>query len=311
MNIIETKDLVKKYGENIAVDSINLSINKGEIYGLLGPNGAGKSTIINMLCSILKPTNGSLKVFGVDIKSQNVEMKKRIGLVPQNVAVYKDFTAYENVKLFGQLYGLKGKKLNENIKNVLEIVGLLDKSKEQAKNLSEGMRRRLNLACAIVHEPELVIIDEPTIGADKYSKKIILNAIKRLNIKGTTIIYTTNYMEEAEMLCSKIGIIDKGKILVEGTVEELKSIVSDKNTLQVAVDDVYELELEEIKNTKGVSEIILDKNSLTINSKKEINNLDLLIKSITESNAQILNFKFKEITLDTVFLTLTGRSLIG
>lgn len=311
MNIIETNDLVKKYGENIAVDSINLSINKGEIYGLLGPNGAGKSTIINMLCSILKPTNGSLKVFGVDIKSQNVEMKKRIGLVPQNVAVYKDFTAYENVKLFGQLYGLKGKKLNENIKNVLEIVGLLDKSKEQAKNLSEGMRRRLNLACAIVHEPELVIIDEPTIGADKYSKKIILNAIKRLNIKGTTIIYTTNYMEEAEMLCSKIGIIDKGKILVEGTVEELKSIVSDKNTLQVAVDDVYELELEEIKNTKGVSEIILDKNSLTINSKKEINNLDLLIKSITESNAQILNFKFKEITLDTVFLTLTGRSLIG
>lgn len=311
MNIIETNDLVKKYGENIAVDSINLSINKGEIYGLLGPNGAGKSTIINMLCSILKPTNGSLRVFGVDIKSQNVEMKKRIGLVPQNVAVYKDFTAYENVKLFGQLYGLKGKKLNENIKNVLEIVGLLDKSKEQAKNLSEGMRRRLNLACAIVHEPELVIIDEPTIGADKYSKKIILNAIKRLNIKGTTIIYTTNYMEEAEMLCSKIGIIDKGKILVEGTVEELKSIVSDKNTLQVAVDDVYELELEEIKNTKGVSEIILDKNSLTINSKKEINNLDLLIKSITESNAQILNFKFKEITLDTVFLTLTGRSLIG
>lgn len=311
MNIIETKDLVKKYGENIAVDSINLSINKGEIYGLLGPNGAGKSTIINMICSILKPTNGALKLFGVDIKSQNVDMKKRIGLVPQNVAVYKDFTAYENVKLFGQLYGLKGKKLNEKIKNVLDIVGLLDKSKEQAKNLSEGMLRRLNLACAIVHEPELVIIDEPTIGADKYSKKIILNAIKRLNIKGTTIIYTTNYMEEAEMLCSKIGIIDKGKILVEGTVEELKSIVSDKNTLQVAVDDVYELELEEIKNTKGVSEIILDKNSVTINSKKEINNLDLLIKSITESNAQILNFKFKEITLDTVFLTLTGRSLIG
>ena len=311
MNIIETKDLVKKYGENIAVDSINLSINKGEIYGLLGPNGAGKSTIINMLCSILKPTNGSLKLFGVDIKSQNVEMKKHIGLVPQNVAVYKDFTAYENVKLFGQLYGLKGKKLSEKIKNVLDIVGLLDKSKEQAKNLSEGMLRRLNLACAIVHEPELVIIDEPTIGADKYSKKIILNAIKRLNIKGTTIIYTTNYMEEAEMLCSKIGIIDKGKILVEGTVEELKSIVSDKNTLQVAVDDVYELELEEIKNTNGVSEIILDKNSVTINSKKEINNLDLLIKSITESNAEILNFKFKEITLDTVFLTLTGRSLIG
>ena len=309
MKVIEIRDLVKKYGNNIAVDNINLSIDEGERYGLLGPNGAGKSTIINMLCSLLKPNSGSLKIFGVDVQEHNMDVKKKIGLVPQNVAVYKDFTAYENVKFFGELYGLRGNKLKESVNKALEFVGLLDVAKDQAKSFSGGMVRRLNIACAIVHEPKLIIMDEPTVGIDPQSRNHILNAVKTLNKNGTTIIYTTHYMEEAENLCSKIGIIDKGKIIVEGSTDELKSMVSDKKTLQIRVDDVYKLEIENIKKIKGVSEIIIDQNCLTINTQKEINNLDILIKSITDSNVKILDLGFKEITLETVFLTLTGRSL--
>lgn len=309
MKVIEIRDLVKKYGNNIAVDNINLSIDEGEIYGLLGPNGAGKSTTINMLCSLLKPNSGSLKIFGVDVQEHNMDVKKKIGLVPQNVAIYKDFTAYENVKFFGELYGLRGNKLKESVNKALEFVGLLDVAKDQAKSFSGGMVRRLNIACAIVHEPKLIIMDEPTVGIDPQSRNHILNAVKTLNKNGTTIIYTTHYMEEAENLCSKIGIIDKGKIIVEGSTDELKSMVSDKKTLQIRVDDVYKLEIENIKKIKGVSEIIIDQNCLTINTQKEINNLDILIKSITDSNVKILDLGFKEITLETVFLTLTGRSL--
>lgn len=309
MKVIEIRDLVKKYGNNIAVDNINLSIDEGEIYGLLGPNGAGKSTTINMLCSLLKPNSGSLKIFGVDVQEHNMDVKKKIGLVPQNVAVYKDFTAYENVKFFGELYGLRGNKLKESVNKALEFVGLLDVAKDQAKSFSGGMVRRLNIACAIVHEPKLIIMDEPTVGIDPQSRNHILNAVKTLNKNGTTIIYTTHYMEEAENLCSKIGIIDKGKIIVEGSTDELKSMVSDKKTLQIRVDDVYKLEIENIKKIKGVSEIIIDQNCLTINTQKEINNLDILIKSITDSNVKILDLGFKEITLETIFLTLTGRSL--
>lgn len=309
MKVIEIRDLVKKYGNNIAVDNINLSIDEGEIYGLLGPNGAGKSTTINMLCYLLKPNSGSLKIFGVDVQEHNMDVKKKIGLVPQNVAVYKDFTAYENVKFFGELYGLRGNKLKESVNKALEFVGLLDVAKDQAKSFSGGMVRRLNIACAIVHEPKLIIMDEPTVGIDPQSRNHILNAVKTLNKNGTTIIYTTHYMEEAENLCSKIGIIDKGKIIVEGSTDELKSMVSDKKTLQIRVDDVYKLEIENIKKIKGVSEIIIDQNCLTINTQKEINNLDILIKSITDSNVKILDLGFKEITLETVFLTLTGRSL--
>lgn len=309
MKVIEIRDLVKKYGNNIAVDNINLSIDEGEIYGLLGPNGAGKSTTINMLCSLLKPNSGSLKIFGVDVQEHNMDVKKKIGLVPQNVAIYKDFTAYENVKFFGELYGLRGNKLKESVNKALEFVGLLDVAKDQAKSFSGGMVRRLNIACAIVHEPKLIIMDEPTVGIDPQSRNHILNAVKTLNKNGTTIIYTTHYMEEAENFCSKIGIIDKGKIIVEGSTDELKSMVSDKKTLQIRVDDVYKLEIENIKKIKGVSEIIIDQNCLTINTQKEINNLDILIKSITDSNVKILDLGFKEITLETVFLTLTGRSL--
>lgn len=309
MKVIEIKDLVKKYGDFIAVDNINLSIEKGEIYGLLGPNGAGKSTTISILCSLLFQTSGTVKVLGEDTKKNNREVKKNLGLVPQEIAVYSNFTAYENVKLFGELYGLRGDRLKERINKTLEFVGLLDVKDNIANTFSGGMLRRLNIACAIVHEPKIIIMDEPTVGIDPQSRNHILSAVKKLNKSGTTIIYTTHYMEEAEALCSKIAIIDKGRIIALGAKEELKDMINDKKSLSVKLDDIYKINLKDIEGIRGVSEVLVNDNTITVNTNKEVNNLDLIIKVINNNGAKILDLRYKEVTLETVFLTLTGRRL--
>lgn len=309
MKVIEIKDLVKKYDDNIAVDNINLSIEEGEIYGILGPNGAGKSTTISLICSLLFPTSGEIKIFGEDIRKNLKSIKKQLGLVPQNIALYKDFTAYENVKFFGELYGLRGQRLNEAIDNSLEFTGLLEVKKKKAEKFSGGMLRRLNIACAIVHSPKILIMDEPTVGIDPQSRNNIMQSVKKLNKDGVTIIYTTHYMEEAESLCSKIAIIDKGKIIVEGTKEELKDIVSDKKIFSVGVDDIYKVNLEALRNVEGVSDISIDNNNVIITSAKEVNNISEIIKAISNENLKINDLGFKEITLETVFLSLTGKKL--
>lgn len=309
MKVIEIKDLVKKYDDNIAVDNINLSIEEGEIYGILGPNGAGKSTTISLICSLLFPTSGEIKILGENIRKNLKSIKKHLGLVPQNIALYKDFTAYENVKFFGELYGLRGRELNEAIDNALEFTGLLDVKKKKAEEFSGGMLRRLNIACAIVHSPKILIMDEPTVGIDPQSRNNIMQSVKKLNKDGVTIIYTTHYMEEAESLCSKIAIIDKGKIIVEGTKEELKDIVSDKKIFSVGVDDIYKVNLEALRNVEGVSDISIDNNNVIITSAKEVNNISEIIKAISNENLKINDLGFKEITLETVFLSLTGKKL--
>lgn len=309
MRVIEIKDLVKKYDDNIAVDNINLSIEEGEIYGILGPNGAGKSTTISVLCSLLYPTSGEIKILGEDIKKNSLKVKKFLGLVPQSIAVYSDFTAYENVKFFGELYGLRGNKLKENIEKSLEFTGLLEVKNKKAKEFSGGMLRRLNIACAIMHNPKILIMDEPTVGIDPQSRNHIMQSVKELNKRGVTIVYTTHYMEEAEELCSKIAIIDKGKIIVEGSKEELKDMVSDKRILNIGLDDIYKMNIETLRNIEGVLDINIDENNLIITSSKEVNNLDKIIKVVTEQNLKITDLRFKEITLETVFLSLTGKKL--
>ena len=266
MKVIEIKDLVKKYDNTIAVDNINLCIEEGEIYGILGPNGAGKSTTISLICSLLHPSSGEIKILGEDIKKNLMSIKRNIGLVPQNLALYKDFTAYENVKFFGELYGLRGRKLSEAIDEALEFTGLLDVKKKKAVEFSGGMLRRLNIACAIVHKPKILIMDEPTVGIDPQSRNNIMQAVKKLNKIGVTIIYTTHYMEEAECLCSKIAIIDRGKIIVEGSKEELKDIVSDKKIFNIGVEDIYKVNIEGLRNIEGVLDISIDNNDITITS---------------------------------------------
>ncbi|MSR90530.1 ABC transporter ATP-binding protein [Inconstantimicrobium porci] len=309
MNAISLKNITKKFDGNIVVDNINLNIEQGEIYGFLGPNGAGKSTTISMICSLIHPTDGDIEIMGTNIKKDSREIKKKIGLVPQNIALYKDFTAYENIKFFAELYGLKGDMLKRRINEALEFTGLMDVKDKKAKTYSGGMQRRLNIACALVHKPQIIIMDEPTVGIDPQSRNHIMNAVKKLNEEGTTIIYTTHYMEEAEALCSKIAIIDKGKIIVEGTKEELKNMISDKSTLSVTVDDIYKLDVNQIKGVQGVQDVSVKENTLSITSSKEVSNLDKLINTIELSSAKIIDLGFKDISLETVFLSLTGRNL--
>ena len=309
MKVLEIKDLLKRFQDLVAVDNINLSVNEGEIYGLLGPNGAGKSTTINLICGLLRKDKGQILVLEKDsIKEQNF-VKKNIGIVPQDIAIYMELTAYENVSFFGSLYGLRGKELKEKSMEALRFVGLEDKAKEYPKKFSGGMKRRLNIACAIVHTPKLIIMDEPTVGIDPQSRNHILNSIRKLNADGCTIIYTTHYMEEVEALCSKAAIIDHGKVIAEGTLEDLKTLVTDVSTVNIGIDDTSNCNEEEIKAIKGVLDVSIDENLVSISSKKEVNNLDKLIGYFINNNIKILSVETKAPNLETVFLSLTGRKL--
>ena len=236
--ILKTKDLTKKYGNRIVVDNLNLEIEEGEVFGLLGPNGAGKSTTMNMICGIVKPTLGEVDFLGKDFKKNRKELCKQLGYIPQQLAIHGNLKAWENVELFTSLYGIKGNELAKTIDESLEYVGLLDKRNDYAKTFSGGMKRRLNIACAIGHDPKLLIFDEPTVGIDPQSRNFILERIKESNENGATVIYTSHYMEEVEAICTRIAIMDNGKIIAIGTSEELKKmVVSDPST--ITLEEVF------------------------------------------------------------------------
>lgn len=236
--ILKTTDLTKKYGSKAVVDSLNLEIKKGEIFGLLGPNGAGKSTTLNMICAITKPTAGRVELFGKDSWKQKKEVVQRIGYIPQELAIHGNLKAWENVELFTSLYGIKGAELKKSVEESLEYVGLSERRNEFAKNFSGGMKRRLNIACAIGHEPELLIFDEPTVGIDPQSRNFILEKIKESNKKGATVIYTSHYMEEVEAICTRIAIMDNGKMIACGTSQELKQMVNGGET-EITLEEVF------------------------------------------------------------------------
>jgi len=236
--ILKTTDLTKKYNNHTVVDSLNIEIRKGEIFGLLGPNGAGKSTTMNMICSIVRPTVGSIELLGKDPWKQKKEVIHKIGYVPQELAIHGNLKAWENVELFTSLYGIKGAKLRKAVEDSLEYVGLSEQKQEFVKNFSGGMKRRLNIACAIGHDPELLIFDEPTVGIDPQSRNFILDKIKESNKKGATVIYTSHYMEEVEAICTRIAIMDHGKIIACGTGEELKKLVTDGGE-NITLEEVF------------------------------------------------------------------------
>ena len=232
--ILKTTELTKKYNNKAVVDDLSLEIRRGEIFGLLGPNGAGKSTTMNMICSIVRPTAGRIELFGKDARADRRKVTRRIGYIPQELAIHGNLKAWENAELFISLYGIKGEKLKKAVDDSLEYVGLLERRNDYSKNFSGGMKRRLNIACAIGHEPELLIFDEPTVGIDPQSRNFILEKIRESNSKGATVIYTSHYMEEIEAICTRIAIMDNGKIIACGTSSELKRMVngSDDITLE-------------------------------------------------------------------------------
>lgn len=238
-SVVKLEGLTKKYDNKAVVDCLNLDIKKGEIFGLLGPNGAGKSTTMNMLCSLIKPASGDIHVFDMDIKKNRKKILSHVGYIPQDLAIHGDLKAWENVELFTSLYGIKGNELKKAIDDSLEFVGLSDKRNGYAKSFSGGMKRRLNIACALGHRPDLLIFDEPTVGIDPQSRNFILDKIKELNEKGTTIIYTSHYMEEVEAICTRIAIMDYGKIIALGTKEELKRLVSNEEDPEISLEEVF------------------------------------------------------------------------
>ncbi|PHV70021.1 export ABC transporter ATP-binding protein [Sporanaerobium hydrogeniformans] len=309
MKIVQIQGLYKNFGEKVALTNLNLEVEEGEIYGLLGPNGAGKSTTLHIICGLLRQDRGNVRVFGKETCKQMKAIKAHLGLVPQELGLFEELTAYENISFFVSLYGIKGKKLEEKTLKALEFVGLEGKRRDKVKSFSGGMKRRLNIACAIAHEPRLIIMDEPTVGVDPQSRKHILEAIKFLNKEGATIIYTTHYMEEAEALCDRIAIMDKGLCIAEGSQENLKSIINDKNSFCIQVAYIEKVEEAILKNIKGVESIQFKEDSIHIVSKKEISCLDPILSYLAQRECVIMGVNTQVTNLENVFLELTGRKL--
>lgn len=309
MPIIRANNLVKRFGSILAVDNLSLSINKGEIFGLVGPNCAGKSTTIKMLVGLLKPDRGEILVNDVNISHNLNEVKKILGLVPQDVAIYENISASENVKFFGSLYGLHGKKLHEMAKEALEFTGLYDKRNERPKRFSGGMKRRLNIACSIVHKPDILIMDEPTVGIDAQSRSHILESVKGINKSGTTVIHTSHYMEEVENICTRIGIVDFGRIIALGDKNELKMLLNSEEIITLEVDNAGECRFDEISYLNGVTSMVIHENLIQVVSYNAHDILQEIIEIILKNNKKIVNISLKSPSLENVFLSLTGRNL--
>ncbi|PJI08117.1 MULTISPECIES: ABC transporter ATP-binding protein [Clostridium] len=307
--ILEIKNLKKKYKDFTAVDNLNLKIEDGEIYGLLGPNGAGKSTTINAITGLTKIDSGEIKIFGKSFNGNDTEIKRNIGVVPQDIAVFNDLSAYENVVFFGKINGLRGNLLKDRAKEALDFTGLWDRRKDKPKQYSGGMQRRLNIACAIVHRPKLIIMDEPTVGIDPQSRNHILESVKKLNELGSTIIYTSHYMEEIEALCSKITIIDNGREIATGTNDELKEMISNEEKVEIELSKVSKELISALEEVKDVKKCNQNGNLLEIISQKNSENISSITAKIAEFKSKIVSINVEKPTLEGVFLTLTGKKL--
>lgn len=308
-HVLEIRNLTKKFGDFIAVDNMTLNVSEGEIFGFLGANGAGKSTTINMIASLLRCTKGEIFLMGKNIVKEAKFAKMNTGIVPQDLAIYEDLTAYENVSFFAGLYGLRGTLLRERTEEALEFVGLGDKSKSFPKNFSGGMKRRLNIACAIAHRPKLIIMDEPTVGIDPQSRNYILHSVRKLNEMGCTIIYTSHYMEEVEEICTRIAIMDHGKIIAEGTKEQLESTITDSKEIWIGIKEDDSLSFDSLRAIQGVTSVRQEEGMIKIVSKAEVNNLNRIIQLLIKDQVEIRSVKEQAPNLESVFLTLTGRNL--
>ncbi|HEX2947488.1 MAG TPA: ABC transporter ATP-binding protein [Clostridia bacterium] len=310
MSIVKLDQVTKNFGDVTAVDKMSLSIEQGEIFGLLGPNGAGKSTAINMIVGLLSIDKGTISILGNSVKKESMTTRSNIGIVPQDIAIYEDLTSLENVKFFASLYGLRGKELEKAAMEALEFTGLSEKVKNYPKEFSGGMKRRLNIACAIAHKPKLIIMDEPTVGIDPQSRNHILQSVKKLNELGCTIIYTSHYMEEVEEICTRIAIMDHGKVIALGTNDELKNLITDKDVVLVTVNDsISKVREEKIKEIRGVENVEIEDSTVKISSSREVSNLDMIINYFTSNRISVKSVESKTPDLETVFLSLTGRRL--
>lgn len=310
MSILELNNITKRYENKLVVDNISFSIQEGEIFGLLGPNGAGKSTVISMICDLVKPDQGEITIDGHSLKKESILAKKNLGVVPQDIALYENLSAINNLKFWGTLYGLNGVLLKTRIDEVLEITGLKDRAKDKIKSYSGGMKRRINIAAAFMHHPRLLIMDEPTVGIDPQSRNHILEFTRSLNKEyGTTVIYTSHYMEEVEALCDKLMILDEGKVIASGSQSEIKRMVSNEENVEIKLTHYTSeigMKLNTINDVKGIT---YDAGILTVAMGQSKTNLQEIIDVLILNNTKIQNINVKVPSLETVFLTLTGKSL--
>jgi ABC-2 type transport system ATP-binding protein len=306
---IQVQDLHRSFGKNRAVDGVSFDVLRGEIFSLLGPNGAGKTTLITMLCCLLAPDSGDALVMGHSISSQPQQVKASIGVVPQEVALYSDLSARENLLFWGKMQGLRGAPLAHRVDEVLEVIGLSDRQKERVSTYSGGMKRRVNIAVALLHKPELVIMDEPTVGIDPQSRRSILDNVKQLRDQGMTVLYTTHYMEEAQELSDHVGIMDHGKLVAVGTQRELVKSVGELNRIQLRLSGGTESFLETWKTIDGINDVTSNDGIVTVLAADSNRALPRLFESAAGAGLRIVSVDIQEPNLEAVFLRLTGRAL--
>ena len=306
---IQVNKLHKDFGEVYAVKGVSFAVRRGEVFSLLGPNGAGKSTTISMLACLLRPTEGDATVLGHSVTAQPHQVKARLGVVPQEIALYDDLSARENLEFWGKMYGLRGAALAGRVDEVLNLIGLTDRQKGRLEKFSGGMKRRINIGVALLHKPDVVIMDEPTVGIDPQSRRHILDGVRDLNRQGTTVLYTTHYMEEAQELSDHIAIMDQGEIIGLGTHAELVQIVGEQDRIDLRLSEANEPLLDGWREVPGVSQITAEDGLITLLADDSNLVLPHLFELAAPAGVRITSVDIQEPNLETVFLHLTGRAL--
>jgi ABC-2 type transport system ATP-binding protein len=307
--VLACADLRKSFGDRLAVDGVGFTIGPSETYGLLGPNGAGKTTTISMICGLLVRDGGTVLVDGVPLDVNAVEAKGAVGFVPQDLAIYPELSARENLRFFGQLYGLGGAELRSRMDEVLEIIGLADRADERTDAFSGGMKRRLNIGIGLLNRPKLLVLDEPTVGVDPQSRNAILASVEQLGQQGMAILYTTHYMEEAERLCDRVGIIDTGQIKAEGTRRELVSLIGQRDRVDLTASGPLPAVAEALRAVRGVEESTAHEGGIGLLVGEARTILPRLLEAASAAGASVNGVEIVEPDLEAVFLHLTGRAL--
>jgi ABC-2 type transport system ATP-binding protein len=308
--MLQVKNLVKRFGEKEAVRSISFAVERGESYGLLGPNGAGKSTTISMICGLLTPNEGEITVGGIDALKNTTAAKQVMGVVPQDIALYPTLSARENLVFWGEMYGLKGKELRSRVDEALEIVSLSDRQKDRINTYSGGMKRRINIAASLLHRPQLLIMDEPTVGIDPQSRNNIMETVRSLNTeKQMTVVYTSHYMEEVEFLCNRVGIIDHGRLIAQGTLDEVRRLAGEETSIRLKMQSPTEQMAASLQAIPGVQNVRREENALVALVLNAAETLAPVMAAMNATGRKVQGVEIEEPNLEAVFLHLTGRAL--
>ena len=312
--MLKVEELSKNYGDLVAADKVSFEAGKGTIFGLLGPNGAGKSTTINCISGLLQPTSGHASVAGHDVVADGKAARKNLGVVPQELAIYEDLPAIENLRFWGQAYGMRGAELDSRVSQVLETIGLVDRAKDLPKEFSGGMKRRLNFGCGIVHKPPVILLDEPTVGVDPQSRARLFDVVEAERDAGACILYTTHYMEEAERLCDSLAIMDHGKVIAKGTVSELRAKLGARDVLQLSgtfpVDETrHAIDALVERSDLDLDVITQEEAAVTLTLSHASQHLPVIFEAVSSAGGNVTETSLRSPNLETLFLLLTGKEL--